>query len=381
MRLITVAFLVAAAPLIAQDPMDARGWIQRGTQQFQQGQYPQAAASFQRAVQSDPSNVTAHLSLGTAWMQQYIPGMQSPDNAAVAATATREFLKVLELDSSNTQAMSSLASLELNQRKWDQAQAWYEKLVAANPADSKSWYSLGFIAWARWYPAVSQARVALGMKLDDPGPLPAGPVKEDLKTRYNAVLEGGLRALQQGLLIDPKFDDAMAYMNLLIRERADLRDTPEEYQRDISQANDWVDKAMQVKRSKAAQKTEANAMFTAPPPPPPPPPPPGQASSLPTPNVTRIRVGGAVQAAALVNKATPVYPELAKQAGISGPVTLSVVISREGAVQEIRVVSGPSLLAQAAIDAVRQWTYRPTLLNGEPVEVETTVNVNFTIAQ
>ena len=381
MRLITVAFLLAAAPLIAQDPMDARGWIQRGTQEFQQGQYPQAALSFQRAVQSDPSNPTAHLYLGTAWMQQYIPGAQSPDNAVVAASASREFLKVLEIDSSNTQAMSSLASLELNQKKWDEAQAWYEKLVAANPADSKAWYSLGFIAWARWYPAVSQARVALGMKLDDPGPLPAGPVKEDLKTRYNGILEGGLRALQQGLLIDPKFDDAMAYMNLLIRERADLRDTPEEYQRDISVANDWVDKAMQVKRAKAADRTQANAMFTAPPPPPPPAPPRGQALSLPTPSVSRIQVGSNVQAAALIHTVPPVYPALAKQAGVYGAVVLSVVISRQGAVQEISVMSGPSLLARAAIDAVRQWTYRQTLLNGGPVEVETTVTVDFTLEQ
>jgi len=198
MRFFTVTFLSLTSLLMAQDPVDVAGWINRGVQEFKTGQYPQATASFQRAVQSDPSNVAARLYLGTAWMQQFIPGAQTPANTVAAASASREFLKVLELDSSNRTAMSSLASLSLNQKNWDEAQAWYQKLVAANPNDAQAWYSMGFIAWARWYPAVAQARVASGMKLEDPGPLPPGPVKEQLKTQNNQVIEGGLRALQQG---------------------------------------------------------------------------------------------------------------------------------------------------------------------------------------
>jgi protein TonB len=94
----------------------------------------------------------------------------------------------------------------------------------------------------------------------------------------------------------------------------------------------------------------------------------------------RIRVGGQVQTALLVNKVQPVYPALAKQARIQGTVRLQAVIAKDGSVIELQVLSGHPLLVQAALDAVRQWHYRPTLLNGDPVEVVTTVDVIFTLS-
>ncbi len=94
----------------------------------------------------------------------------------------------------------------------------------------------------------------------------------------------------------------------------------------------------------------------------------------------RIRVGGQVQTAKLVNKVTPVYPPLAKQARIQGTVRLQAVIAKDGSVVELQVLSGHPLLVQAALDAVRQWRYHPTLLNAEPVEVVTTVDVIFTLS-
>jgi protein TonB len=109
---------------------------------------------------------------------------------------------------------------------------------------------------------------------------------------------------------------------------------------------------------------------TAAPPPPPPP-------KAPTP--TRIRVGGNVQAANLTRQVKPVYPALAKQARIQGTVELSAIIGKDGRVQDLKVVRGHPLLVPAAIQAVRDWEYRPTLLNGEPVEVATTIDVNFTL--
>jgi protein TonB len=92
-------------------------------------------------------------------------------------------------------------------------------------------------------------------------------------------------------------------------------------------------------------------------------------------------VGGAVTQANQITKVQPVYPALAKQARIQGIVVLEAEISREGLIENLRVVSGHPLLTQAAIDAVKQWTYKPTMLNGEPVPVVTTVTVNFSFAQ
>jgi periplasmic protein TonB len=94
---------------------------------------------------------------------------------------------------------------------------------------------------------------------------------------------------------------------------------------------------------------------------------------------SRIRVGGNVAAAKLVRQVTPLYPPIAKTAHISGTVMLHAVIAKDGTIQELTYVSGPPLLMKNAMDAVRQWRYSPTLLNGEPVEVDTTISVVFTL--
>jgi len=94
-----------------------------------------------------------------------------------------------------------------------------------------------------------------------------------------------------------------------------------------------------------------------------------------------VRVGGNVQAARLVNRVQPIYPPLARQTRISGTVRLHAIISKNGTIQSLEVVSGHPLLQQSALDAVRQWRYQPTLLNGEPVEVDTTIDVIFSLNQ
>jgi len=94
-----------------------------------------------------------------------------------------------------------------------------------------------------------------------------------------------------------------------------------------------------------------------------------------------IRVGGNVQAARILNRVQPVYPPLARQTRISGTVRLHAIISKDGSIQQLEVISGHPLLQQAALDAVRQWRYQPTLLNGEPVEVDTTIDVIFSLNQ
>jgi len=108
---------------------------------------------------------------------------------------------------------------------------------------------------------------------------------------------------------------------------------------------------------------------------PPPPPPPKAATPK------RIRVGGQVESARLIFQPKPEYPPLAKMARIQGTVRLEAIISKDGTIQDLKVVSGHPLLVKAAVDAVQHWRYQPTLLNGEPVEVVTEVDVNFTLAE
>jgi protein TonB len=112
----------------------------------------------------------------------------------------------------------------------------------------------------------------------------------------------------------------------------------------------------------------------------PPPPPPVKEPPKPV-TPKQIRVGGNVQAAKLLNQPKPSYPPLARQARIQGVVRFNAVIGRDGTIQNLTLVSGHPLLVPSATEAVRQWRYQPTTLNGEPVEVVTQIDVNFTLSQ
>lgn len=115
---------------------------------------------------------------------------------------------------------------------------------------------------------------------------------------------------------------------------------------------------------------------------PPPPPPMEKKEEAAKPTVPeRILVGGNVQQAKLIRQPKPVYPPLARQARVQGAVRLNAIIGRDGAIQNLQVTSGHPLLVPAAIEAVRQWVYQPTFLNGEPVEVVTVIEVNFTLTR
>jgi protein TonB len=112
-------------------------------------------------------------------------------------------------------------------------------------------------------------------------------------------------------------------------------------------------------------------------------PPPAALPAAPPPataTTQQIRVGGNEQAANLIRKVAPVYPALAKQARIQGSVRFQVVIGTDGIVRSLQLISGHPLLVEAARNAVRQWAYRPTLVNGTPVEVITTIDVNFALS-
>jgi len=234
--------------------LKARDNLNRGVQAYKNTQYTQAVERFETAVQLDPTFTPARLYLAMAYYMQYIPGADSPENQQMADRALDQFQKVLQQDSKNDVATKSIASLYYNQKKWDQAEEWYKKGLQLNPNDKEAYYTLGVIAWSKWYPIYGTARAKLSMKPEDPGPIKDKKVKEELKTQYLPLVNDGIQSLQKALDIDKEYDDAMAYMNLLIRERADLDDTPEQYQKDIEVANNWVQKTLETKKIKAERK-------------------------------------------------------------------------------------------------------------------------------
>jgi len=241
----------------------SRERLSMGVKAFKDSRYEEAARLFKEAIQLDPNNPNARVYLATAYMSQWIPGAESPENKQLAEAARKEFMEVLQKDPKDKNALASLAFLAYNEatdlngdeklKKFDEAREWNLKTIEADPKNKTAYYSLGVIDWAKWYPALMAARAKLGMRPEDPGPLKDKKVREKLKAKYGAVIQDGLVNLRKALQIDPEYDDAMAYINLLIRERADLADTPQEYQDGIKTADNWVQRTLDTKQAKAAR--------------------------------------------------------------------------------------------------------------------------------
>ena len=257
--LTTLGLLVFASGC---EKLRARDALNKGVQAYKATKYDAAARKFKEAIDADPTFEVARLYLATSYMSQWIPGADSPENKAMAKQAEDEFMEVLRRDPKNKLATESIASMRYNQanafpnledklRVMDDAKVWYAKLVEIDPDNAKAYYSLGVISWSKWYPKYKQARESAKMKQEDPGPIKDKKIREELKANYAGLVEEGIRHLDKAVEKDKVYDDAMAYLNLLIRERADLADNQADYKRDIDTADSWVAKALEAKHIKA----------------------------------------------------------------------------------------------------------------------------------
>jgi TonB family protein len=390
------AVVASSLALTARAQDGASDLMKNGAAAYNRGDYREAVSQFQIVVGLEPANLKAKLSLAHALLAQYVPGTD-PANPVVPL-AQQQYRDVLAIDPQNRAALHGMMLLAANTKQFADAHDWALKAIQADVTDKIAYYTAGFLDWSMTYPDYAAARRAAGMKPADPGNIPDASLRQSLREKHGAQIEDGFRMLQIALQIDPGYSDAMAYMNLLYRIQAGIADTPEQATTDIAQANDWVDKAVAAKRSAAqnaasAQKSlDADGLgpgtfVAAPPPPPPPPPPPSGSHNEPLAQNALVfqgplRVGPRVQAAKLIsNQPPPVYPPAARAAGIWGNVVMDVTIAKDGSVASVTVLSGDAMLAQAAVEAVRQWKYQPTLLNEQPIEVITEVTANFTLEQ
>jgi tetratricopeptide (TPR) repeat protein len=251
-RILMVAACSVAAALLSSgcQKLRARDHLNKGVQAYKNARYPEAIEHFKQAIELDPTFPTARLYLATAYMVQYIPGAESPENLQFAENAHNEFLRVLEQDPKNEVAVASIASLFFNQKKFDEASEWYKKLIEISPTNKEAYYTLGVIAWTKAFQDNAEARAKLGMRPEDPGPIKDKKVRDQLRAKNLEMIEAGMKYLEKAMEIDPQYDDAMAYMNLLYRQRADLQETQEAYKRDWDTADDWVQKTLETKKRK-----------------------------------------------------------------------------------------------------------------------------------
>jgi tetratricopeptide (TPR) repeat protein len=255
---VAVFGLWCGLPLDAQPSLcgdnHASAELKAGVRAFKNAQYPEAVTHFKAAMEADEDCTVARQYLGTAYMQQYIPGADSPENLQMATAAREQFEAVLEQQPENELALAWIASLCFNQKKLDEAQTWYKRLVIVNPKNKEAFYTLGIIAWTRAQQPIGEARQALGMKPDDPAPIKDGFVRQGLAAKHLPVIQDGMENLDRALALDAEYDDAMAYMNLLWRLKADLEDSPEEARADTAKSNDWLLKTLEMRKAKAERK-------------------------------------------------------------------------------------------------------------------------------
>lgn len=257
MRLLIIA--AAGLALLAGTgcaKLQARDNLNKGVQAYKNAKYEEAINRFQKAVDLDPTLLNARLYLATAYANQYIPGADTEDNNRLANQAIDQFKKVLEMNPERDQQTTSLkgiASLYFNMKKMDDAKQFHNKVAQVDPNDPETYYSIGVIDWTESYQPRMEERAKLGLKPEEP--LKDKKVCGQLKAKNSAVVKDGIDNLKKALDLRPDYDDAMAYLNLMYRERADLEcDDPAARSADLKTADEWVDKTMATKKAKAEKQ-------------------------------------------------------------------------------------------------------------------------------
>src|ERR1700758_752000 len=264
-NLITLAALVLALfPSLGCDKLRARDQLNKGVESYKNNHYEQAIDHFQQAVQLDPSLINARMYLATAFVSQYIPGIDSPENLRTAQQAIDEYQKVIDANPSRDQKVNSakgIAYLYLNEKKWDDAKKYYRMASDLDPNDAEPYYSVGVIDWSACYQPRMEERAKLGMKPDEHLSAKNKDQKklcEELKVKNGPAIQEGIDSLDKAIKLREDYDDAMAYMNLMYRERADVECEDEAARAaDLKTADGWVDKAMQAKQARAAKAAAA----------------------------------------------------------------------------------------------------------------------------
>jgi TPR repeat len=249
--LILVALIAASFAQTASEEMSA------GVAAYKSARYEGAIEHFQKAVKLDPRLTEAHLYLATALAQMYIPGADSADNLAIAEQSIAEFNRVLEsspIPRQQIQSLRSLASLNFNMKHFDEARQNYRQVIQIDPDDAEPYFSLAVMDWTEAYQSRMELRQSMGLKPTDL--LDSSSACALLRSVNQQKVEDGIQNLHKALDIRCDYDDAMAYMNLFYREKAEYEcDDPAMRNADLKLADDWVDRTMATKKVKA-EKTQ-----------------------------------------------------------------------------------------------------------------------------
>ena len=257
-----VALFILAAGVSGCNKLRARDLLNKGVAAFKEAQFDKAVEFFKEAKELDPDLMNARLYLATAYASQYIPGAPSDENKRHGDEAIAEYKSVLEKDPNNLSAIDGLASIlyqmagqPFDEKRFEESKSFHQRHIALKPQDPQPYYSIGVIDWAIAYRGNTEMRqdynkAHINKQVRDTDALPAD-VRAAYTQKYGALVDDGIASLKKAVEINPEYDDAMTYLNLLYRRKADMVESTAERDTLTKQADDLLDHVKEIKQKRA----------------------------------------------------------------------------------------------------------------------------------
>lgn len=256
---VTAAFVVTLLfGATGCNQLKSRDQLNKGVQAFKNQKYEEAVDHFQTAINLDPKSEDAKLYLATAYANQVVPNLDSPDNLALAQKALDAFQVVLAKDPNDLTALKQIASISRNIKKMDQAKEYERKVIAVDPNDSEAYYTIGVVDWMQAYKSAVAILAADGLTDDGNGNVKKskGACQKIVDANTTPVTEG-LDVLQKAVSINPNYEEAMTYLNLMNRRKADLECGNDAARKaDLAAADNWTQKSMGARKANELKKEQ-----------------------------------------------------------------------------------------------------------------------------
>ncbi|HEY1937554.1 MAG TPA: hypothetical protein VGJ33_06450 [Candidatus Angelobacter sp.] len=266
---ILVAFVVClafAARAQNESKAASRAELISGVQAYELADYENAIQHFEKAVDLDPASVVAHSYLATACAQLFVPGVDSPENVTWATKALEQYKEVLDRDPANVLSAKGMAYINMELKNFDTAKENYKKVAAMDPNDPESFYSVGVMDWSMATRDIKAEKVKLDADSEDA--LFLSESCTDARVAVLSNIDDGIDMLAKAITMREDYADAMVFMNLLYRLRADVECSNQQaHDTDLKQADEWSDKAMAAgrKKAEATKKNNQDSETAAPP--------------------------------------------------------------------------------------------------------------------
>jgi tetratricopeptide (TPR) repeat protein len=234
--------------------LEARDQLNKGVQAYKNGRYEEAITHFLQAVQLDPTLPMTRLYLATAYAQQVVPNVTTADNLKNAELAIDQYSDVLKKNPNDVNSLKGIAQIYFNIGQFEQAKEYQMKVIAASPKDAEAYYTVGVIDWTLSYKNAIAVHRALNVQ-DNGDAIKDKTVCASLQTQNGPLVQEGMNYLMQAVQIRPNYDDAMAYINLMYRRKAEIECGDDAARlADLDQANQWAQKSMSTRKANEAKK-------------------------------------------------------------------------------------------------------------------------------